>query len=164
MIISLVAAMSENRVIGRDNQVPWHLPDDLKRFRELTIGHTVVMGRRTYESIGKSLPQRKCVVLSRQAEYRLPQVQVVRSWQQALAVGADQEELFVVGGADIYTLALCAADRIYLTVVHAHVAGNTYFPALDLEQWQAVCSKFHPADKQHAYAFTFTDYTRLGKR
>jgi dihydrofolate reductase len=156
MIISLIAAMSENRVIGSDNRLPWHLPEDLKRFRALTRGHPVIMGRKTWDSIGgKPLPQRDNIVLTRQPGFAAPGARVFSSLNAALedlrnSLPADAE-VFVIGGAEIYRLALPIADRIYLTVVHRTVAGDAFFP-------EVPAARFKEAARDCRGEFSFVDY------
>ena len=164
MKVSLIAAMAENRVIGRDNTLPWHLPDDLKRFKQRTEGHVVIMGRKTFESFGRPLPDRRSIVVTRNREYRPQGAEVVHGLDQALAIARDagEAEAFILGGAEIYGLALPQADRIYLTVVHAEVAGDTFFPELDAARWKLVEDERHEADDRHAHAFTFRCYDRAG--
>ncbi len=128
MIISLIAAMAENRVIGRGNTIPWDLPEDRKRFREITMGHPVIMGRKTFESIGRPLPGRKTVVLTRSRDYRTEGCAVAHSLQQALAECAGADEVFVCGGGEVYREAMPLASRIYLTIVHRVVEGDAHFP------------------------------------
>lgn len=128
MIVSLVAAMGENRVIGRGDALPWHLPEDLRRFRELTWGHTVIMGRTTYLSIGRPLPNRRMLVLSRSPSFRPSGVESFPGIDAALAACAGEEEVFVCGGAEVYRAALPRADRIYLTVIHREYEGDVRFP------------------------------------
>jgi len=161
VIVSLIAAMAENRVIGRDGGLPWRLPDDLKRFKRLTIDHTVIMGRKTFDEVKQPLANRRNVVISRNPEFRPHGVTVVPSLAEALALGATESEVFVIGGGEIYRMALARADRIYLTVVHAVVEGDTYFPPFDASAWVLEAETHHPADEKHAYSFTFRDYSRL---
>ncbi|MGZ3688556.1 MAG: dihydrofolate reductase [Bdellovibrionota bacterium] len=132
MKISLIAAMTEERVIGRENRLPWQLPEDLKRFRAITSGSPIVMGRKTYESIGRPLPNRRNIVLTRQAGFSAAGVECVRSLAEAFALCEGAREIFVIGGAEIYTLALPEADRIYLTLIRKSFEGDAFFPALDL--------------------------------
>lgn len=160
MKISLIAAMSENRVIGRDGALPWHLPADLARFKSITTGQTVIMGRKTFESVGKPLPNRRSIVISRNGEYRCEGVVVVHSFDEALEHRTGQEEVFVLGGQAIYELALPRADRLYLTLVHASIDGDTYFPPFDPSEWALVEDEPHEADDRHAYAFSFRRYDR----
>ncbi len=130
MIISLIAAMAENRVIGRDNTIPWHLPEDLKRFREITMGHPVIMGRKTFESIGKPLPGRKNIIITRIPDYRPQGCIVAHSLPDALGQCPDSDEVFICGGGEIFQEALPFANRIYLTVIHEEFEGDTYFPVI----------------------------------
>ncbi len=130
VIISLIAAMAENGVIGRGNAIPWDLPADLKRFREITMGHPVVMGRKTFESIGGPLPGRKTVILTRRGEYRAKGCMVVHSLREALDACAGSSEVFICGGGEVYREALSLASRIHLTVVHLKVDGDTFFPEI----------------------------------
>lgn len=161
-IVSLVAAMAENRVIGRGGGLPWRLPDDLKHFKRLTVDHTVIMGRKTFDEIKRPLANRRNVIISRNRAFRPPSVTVVPSLEEALALGATEREVFVIGGGEIYRQALPLADRIYLTVVHAQVEGDTWFPVFETtDGWVLEEETPHPADDRHAYSFTFRTYRRL---
>lgn len=160
MIVSLIAAMAENRVIGRDNGLPWRLPRDMRRFKRLTTGHAVVMGRRTFETLPAPLPDRRNVVLTRDRSYRRTGVAVVHTLEAALAAAAGSDEVFVAGGADVYCLALPVAERIHLTVVHASLPGDTYFPEFSMEQWRLTEDLRFEADKRHAFAHSFRRYER----
>jgi dihydrofolate reductase len=161
MIVSLVAAMAENRVIGRDGGLPWRLPDDLKHFKRLTVDHTVIMGRKTYDEMGRPLANRRNVVITRNPDFRPAGVTVVPTLEEALALGATESEVFVIGGGEIYRLALPRADRLYLTIVHASIPGDTYFPPFDETAWAIDREEFHPADDRHPHGFTFRTYLRL---
>ncbi len=161
MIVSLVAAVSENGVIGRGNGLPWRLPADLRRFRALTLGHTIVMGRRTFESIGRALDGRRTIVVSRRPDYRPDGVDVVPGLAEALRPEPGETERFVVGGGEIYREALPLADRLYLTIVHAEVEGDVVFPPLDPDGWEVVSEERHPADDLHPFPYTFR---RLDRR
>ncbi len=130
MIISLIAAMSENRVIGRHNTIPWRLPDDLKRFREITLGHPVIMGRKTFESIGRPLPGRKNIIVTRNTDYHPEDCIVAHNLREALEECADSEEVFICGGGEIFREMLPMAERIYLTVIHEEIEGDTFFPTI----------------------------------
>jgi dihydrofolate reductase len=160
MRIALIVAMGRNRVIGVDGDLPWRLPDDLKHFRELTMGKPLIVGRKTYESIGGPLPGRFMIVLTRQEEYAAPGCVVVRTPQEALDVAGEAEEVVIGGGAAIYALYLPLAERIYLTEVAAEPAGDTVFPELDPEAWREVSRESHPADQRHAHAFDFVTLER----
>lgn len=150
--------MAENRVIGRDNALPWRLPSDMKHFKELTIGHTVIMGRKTYDSMGQPLVERRNVVISRDPGLAYDGAEVVSSLDDALGLAAGEDEVFVAGGAEIYRLALPRADRIYLTVVHTAVEGDTHFPEFDMEEWQLAEDVRHESHARHQYAFSFRLY------
>ena len=164
-IVSLVVAMAENRVIGRAGGLPWKLPDDLKHFKRLTVDHTVIMGRKTFEEIKHPLANRRNVVISRNPDFRPQGVTVVPSLAEALALGATEREVFVIGGGEIYRQAIPQADRIYLTAVHARVEGDTWFPAFEAEAgWALEEETHHPADDRHAYPFTFRRYGRIRGR
>ena len=136
MIVSLIAAMAENRVIGRDATLPWRLPRDMRRFRELTTGHAVIMGRKTYDTLGKPLPDRRNLIITRDVSYEASGARVFHTLEHALREASNDEEVFVAGGAEIYALALPRADRIYLTVVHAILDGDTYFPEFAINDWR----------------------------
>ncbi|OOF06709.1 MULTISPECIES: type 3 dihydrofolate reductase [Salinivibrio] len=159
MRISLVAAMANDRVIGKDNQMPWHLPADLAWFKRTTLGHPVVMGRKTFESIGRPLPKRINVVVSGDADFAPEGVTVVRSPEQALEVVAGYEEVMVIGGGTIYQAFLPQADRLYLTFIDLDVDGDTRFP-----EWGTGWSKIevgtHPVDEKNAHPLTFTVWDR----
>jgi dihydrofolate reductase len=158
--VSIFVAMSENRVIGRDGDLPWHLPADLKRFRALTTGHTIIMGRRTWQSIGRPLPQRRSIVLTGRSDFRPQSADVACSLDEALTLAAGDEEVFVIGGAALYRAALPSAERLYLTMIHAQVEGDVRFPEVDLESWQLVEDERHEADDRHLYPYSFRRYDR----
>jgi dihydrofolate reductase len=159
-LISLLVAASENGVIGRDNGMPWHLPADLKHFKALTLGKPVLMGRKTFESIGRPLPGRTNLVLTRAAGWSVPGVIVVADLDAAIGVAGPAPELVVAGGAQVYALALPRATRIYLTRIHAVIDGDTHLPQIDGGQWQEVCRELHPADMRHPYAMSFVTLER----
>ncbi|MDY7095722.1 MAG: dihydrofolate reductase [Acidobacteriota bacterium] len=161
--IHLIAAMAENRVIGRDNQLPWRLPADLKRFKAATMGHVLVMGRKTYESIGRPLPGRRTVVLSRDDGYRPEGVEVASSLPRALELAGEQE-VFVAGGGEVYRRALELADDVLLTVVHGEVEGDAFFPPLDPAVWELAEEEHRPADERHAWDLSFQRYIRRDAR
>ncbi|MFH1145885.1 MAG: type 3 dihydrofolate reductase [bacterium] len=160
MIISIIVAMSLNRVIGKDNKLPWHLSADLKHFKELTTGHSVIMGRKTYESIGKPLPKRVNIVLSRNTVFP-NDVITVKSLQEALAMVEDNQEVFIMGGASVYQEALPLASKIYLTFVQANITGDTYFPEIDMNVWQEVKKHNFPSDQQNPYCYSFVVLQRI---
>jgi dihydrofolate reductase len=154
MTVSLIGAMARNRVIGRNNALPWHLPSDLRRFKALTLGHAVVMGRKTFEAIGRPLPGRQNIVISRQPSFSAAGVEVARSLPEALE-RARGEDVFVIGGGEIFEQAIPLADRVYLTVVDDEVEGDVWFPELDGEAWRVTHDEPHPADERHAHAYRF---------
>jgi dihydrofolate reductase len=167
MRVSLIAAVAANGVIGRDNDLPWSLPADLRLFQTLTMGHTLVMGRRTWESFATPLPGRRIVVLTSRPEWqpegRPEGVEVARSLDEALARARDSgdPEAFVAGGTEVFREALPRADRIYLTRVEAEVPGDTFFPTFDLTDWKIVEEDHHEADADHSFPFTFQILDRL---
>jgi dihydrofolate reductase len=154
-VITLIVAVSDNGVIGRDNTLPWHLPDDLKRFKRLTLGKPMIMGRKTFESIGKPLPGRRNIVVTRDTNYHHEGVEVVHGTGQALEATADAPEVMVIGGAELFRLFLPSAGRIHLTRVHGTIDGNVMWPALDIRQWEVIEREQHEADERHAHAMTF---------
>lgn len=158
--LSVIVAMAKNRVIGADNRIPWHLPAELKLFKNVTMGHHIVMGRRTWESINRLLPGRTSVIVTRQSDYSVPGAVVVHTLQEALAAGASDEEVFVIGGAELFKESLPLADRLHLTVVDTEPAGDTYMPPVDFSQWRAVSSELHPADARNPLAYEYTLYER----
>ncbi len=158
MRLSLIVAMADDRVIGSGGDLPWHLPADLKRFKRLTMGHHLILGRKTFESIGKPLPGRRMIVLTRGDGARLPkEVQAASSLDAAIRLARERndDEVFVAGGASVYREALDHADRIHLTRVHATVAGDVFFPDVDWAGWELLSRDDHPADKRHEHAFSF---------
>jgi len=160
-MISIIVAMSENRVIGRAGALPWRLPDDLKRFKSLTMGHPMIMGRKTFESIGRPLPGRDTIVITRNPGWSRPDVRTANSLAEAIALAGDGGgEVFIVGGGEIYREAILDADRIHLTLVHAAIEGDAFFPVIDDDEWAVVDEAHHPADAGHPYAFTFRTLDR----
>ena len=153
-MISLITAVSANGVIGRGGELPWHLSDDLKRFKQLTLGKPIVMGRKTFESIGRALPGRQNIVLTRQSEFAADECDVVSSIDAAIAASGDAGEIVVIGGSEIYKLFLPLAERIYMTRVQIDVDGDVRFPELDDELWQETERENHDADDLNEYEFT----------
>lgn len=146
MNISLIAAMAKNRTIGKDNTIPWHIPGEQVRFRELTTGHTLIWGRKTYESIGKPLPRRKNIIVTRNPHYQAPGCKIAPSLQKALdMVDPQEKEVFIGGGEELYRWALPHAQRIYLTVIHKEIEGDTIFPEFSLSLFQEVARKENPS-------------------
>lgn len=164
VMLSLIVAMAENRVIGKDNRIPWHLPADLAYFRETTMGHTVVMGRKTFESIGKPLPGRKNVVLTRNRDFEADGVTVIHSLEELMRLDDHQEEeVFVIGGAEVYALALPIAQRIYLTLIHTSVEGDSYFPRWEEKEWRLVSRRTGDRDQANPYQYEFLLFERVPK-
>ncbi len=157
-IVMLVAA-AENGVIGSDGNMPWHLPDDLRRFKDTTMGHPIVMGRRTWESIGRPLPGRTNIILTRDPNYTTEGGHAATDTESMLRHAGDDDTVMVIGGGEIYRMLLPATDEIHITRVHAHVDGDTTFPSLD-DRWVKVGSEYHDADPRHAYAMTFETWRR----
>jgi dihydrofolate reductase len=163
MTIALIAALDENGAIGVDNTLPWHLPDDLKRFKRLTLGHTMLMGRRTAESLGRALPGRRHLVLTRHGAVPFDGMEAVPDLTVALAMTAG--DMMVIGGGEVFALTLPIADVLHLT--HVHVAlprADAHFPPYDRSRWREIAREAHAADEKHAYAFDFVDYVRDGAR
>ena len=159
MNLTIIAAMSQNRVIGRNNDLAWHLPDDLKRFKDLTRGHHVIMGRKTFESVGRPLPGRTNIVVTNQKDYKAPGCIIVHTLKEAIQKAENDSQPFVIGGGKIYALPI--SDTLELTYIHAEVEGDTYFPEVDTNKWQIVAKESHQADDQHEYAFDFLTYQRV---
>lgn len=164
--LAVIVAAAENGVIGRNNALPWHLPEDLRYFKRVTMGKPIVMGRKTFESIGRPLPGRTNIVISRNEHYRAEGVRVVSSLDDALDLAEDialidgVDELMVIGGAAIYAEALPRAELLYLTQVHAEVEGDTYLPAIDLEQWREVDRESFSAEPPNPYDYSFVRLER----
>ena len=158
--LSLIVAMSENSVIGRDGDMPWRLSADLRRFKQLTMGHPLIMGRRTFESIGRLLPGRSTIILTRNADYQVPGALMAADLDAALTLADDEQEVFIVGGGEVYRLALPRVDRLYVTRVHIELPGDTTFPEVDWDAWSVTRSCRHPADERNQYAYTFYEYQR----
>jgi dihydrofolate reductase len=166
MIVSMIAAMAENRVIGKNNDLPWKLPDDMKYFMETTKGHHCIMGRKNYDSIPEKfrpLADRTNIVVTRQQHFEAPGCTVVNSLESALEIAAEnnEPETFVIGGADIYRLGLPYANRLYLTEIKAPVAGDIFFPVFDKKEWREISRIPHDADERHKYAFDFVVYEKI---
>ncbi|MFA7095676.1 MAG: type 3 dihydrofolate reductase [Gammaproteobacteria bacterium] len=154
--ISLIVAMDRNRLIGADNGLPWRLPADLKYFKSITMGKAIIMGRKTYESIGRPLPGRTNIVVTRERGYQAPGCIVVHSIDEALARPECGDEVMIIGGASFYEQMLPRADRLYVTFIDAEFAGDTYFPAFDLDAWREIRREDHEPDEQNRYRYSFT--------
>lgn len=170
MSLALIVAKARNHTIGRDNKLPWYLPNDLKYFKQVTLGKPIIMGRKTYDSIGKPLPGRTNIVITRQSDYRPANqndsVRVVDSFEAAqqlaeqILIVNGQSEAMIIGGAEIYRLALPMVDRMYITEVHAEVEGDAFFPEFDQQQWQTVAREDFAAEGPNPYDYSFVVYQR----
>lgn len=158
--VSIIVAMANNRVIGRNNQLPWHLSEDLKHFRALTMGHHIVMGRKTYDSIGRPLPGRTTVIVTRNPDYFAADTMVVNSVHAAINAAHDDDEVFIIGGAEIIRYALPIANRIYLTEIKKDFEGDTYFPVLDMDAWKEVARESHRVEGPEGFEYHFVTYDR----
>ncbi|MFL6559494.1 MAG: dihydrofolate reductase [Bacillus sp. (in: firmicutes)] len=160
-MISFIVAMDENRVIGKDNQLPWHLPEDLKFFKRVTMGHPIAMGRKTHESIGRVLPGRENIVITRQVNYQSEDCTVFYSIEDFVKNSKKQsEEIFVIGGAEIFNETFEFADRLYITLIHEKFAGDTFFPEFDRSKWELVSSEKGLMDEKNPYDYEFKIYER----
>ena len=160
-MISMIVAMADNRAIGKDNQLLWHLPDDFKHFKAVTMAKPILMGRKTYQSIGKPLPGRQNIVISKDQTFAADGVTVVNSIEAALDEVKTDGEVMVIGGASFYQQMLPLAEKLYVTHVHQSFDADTFFPKIDAEQWRVVDSVEHTADEKHAYRFTFITYQKV---
>jgi len=158
--VSIIVAISVNNAIGKDNQLLWHLPADLKHFKEITTGHPIIMGRKTYDSIGRPLPNRRNIVITRQKDLTIANVEVVHDLSEAIALFKEDEEIFVIGGAEIYKHALVYSNKIYLTTVHQEYEADTFFPELNAEEWETTHQEYHSTDEKNNVAYTFSTLER----
>lgn len=160
-MISFIVAMDKNRVIGKNNQLPWRLPEDLKFFKRVTMGHPIAMGRKTHESIGRVLPGRENIVITRQKEYRSEDCTVVYSVEDFVQYSEKQsDEIFVIGGAEIFNETFAYADRLYITLIHEEFAGDTYFPEFDVSNWELISCEKGVKDNKNPYDYEFRIYNR----
>ena len=161
MPISIIVAASQNNVIGKDNQLIWRLSADLKRFKALTTGHYIIMGRKTFDSIGKPLPDRTSIIITRQADYKAEGCIVVNSLEEALAKVPADQEAFIIGGGTIYKEAIDKADKLYLTLVHGKFKGDTFFPKVDSKVWTSLKREDHMPDAKNEHAYSFIDFDKI---
>ncbi|MEC0252619.1 dihydrofolate reductase DfrA [Bacillus halotolerans] len=159
-MISFIFAMDANRLIGKDNDLPWHLPNDLAYFKKITSGHSIIMGRKTYESIGRPLPNRKNIVVTSAHDSEFPGCTVVSSIEDVLQTTSDTEECFVIGGAQLYTALFPYADRLYMTKIHHRFDGDRYFPEFDESKWKLVSSEQGTKDEKNPYDYEFLVYEK----
>jgi dihydrofolate reductase len=160
MILSIIVAFDQNRVIGKDNKLPWHLPADLKHFKSLTMGHHMIMGRKTYESIGRPLPGRTTVIITRQKNFVAPGCVVAGSLDEALALIKNDDEVFVIGGAQIFEIAMKKCNKLYTTLIHHRFNGDTFFPEIDSDKWKETSRRDFTADEKNAWDYSFIDYEK----
>lgn len=159
--ITLIVAAAENNAIGKGNRMPWHLPNDFKYFKEKTLNHSVVMGRKTFESIGKPLPERRNIVMTKNTNYLHEEVDVANNIDELLLYCRDEREIFIIGGAEIYKQTLPLAHKVLLTRVHTTVDGDAFFPELPANEWKLISAKKHEKDDRHAFDYTFEVYERI---
>lgn len=159
-MISFIVAMDKNRVIGKENQLPWHLPADLQFFKRVTSGHVIVMGRKTYESIGKPLPNRTNVIITRQADFQAEGCLVFHDVDSLMAHFSKEEELFVIGGAEIFSLFMPNVDRMYITLINHEFEGDTYFPEIDGSEWEIIHQEKGVRDEKNPYDYSFITWQR----
>ena len=156
----MIAAASENNALGKNNELVWHLPNDFKRFKNLTSGHHIIMGRKTFESFPKPLPNRTHIVISRQEDYNPEGCIVVNSMEKALEICPKNEDSFIIGGGEIYKLGIPFSDKIELTLVHHNFEADAFFPEINLEEWEILHSEFQPKDEKHLFDYTYLTYNR----
>lgn len=159
-MITLIAAAAENNALGKDNQLVWHLPNDFKRFKEITSGHYIIMGRKTFESFPKPLPNRTHIIITRQKNYKVENCIVVNSIEKAIAVVPKNETIFIIGGAEIYNQSIDFADKIELTRVHANFEADAFFPEINLNHWKLIQEEKHLKDDKHNFDFTFQTFVK----
>ena len=162
-MISLIVAASANNVIGAQGELPWRLSDDLRRFKDITMSKPIVMGRKTWDSIGRPLPGRQNIVITRQQDFSADGCDIAGSVEEALSKAGDAAEVMVIGGSEVYALFLPSADRLYLTRVHAEVEGDAFFPAISETEWRLADEEHHGADERNEFAFSFQRFERAGK-
>lgn len=159
-MITLIAAAGENNELGKDNDLVWHLPNDFKRFKKLTTGHHIIMGRKTFESFPKPLPNRTHIVITRNKDYKKEGAVVTHSMESALEIAKNDNEIFIIGGGEIYTIGLEYATKIELTRVHSNFDADTYFPEIPSEDWKLENEEFHDKDERHKYSFSYQTFLR----
>ncbi|MFI2741098.1 dihydrofolate reductase [Zhouia sp. PK063] len=159
-MITMIAAAAENNALGRDNDLVWHLPDDFKRFKQLTSGHHIIMGRKTFESFPKPLPNRTHIVITRQKDYSKEGCIIVHSMEEALTLCKNDEQPFIIGGGEIYKIGLPFAEKIELTRVHSSFEADAFFPEIHEKDWKIAASMYHPIDEKHKYDFTYLTYLK----
>ena len=159
-MIILIAAVAENNALGKDNQLVWHLPNDFKRFKTLTSGHHIIMGRKTFESFPKPLPNRTHIIITRQKNYKYEGCLIASSLEKAIEMAPKNEDIYVIGGGEIYKQSIEIADKIEITRVHSSFEADTYFPEIDSDKWKLVFEEHHKKDEKHNFDFTFQTYLK----
>ncbi len=159
-MITLIAAVAENNALGKNNDLLWHLPKDFKRFKEITSGHYIIMGRKTFESFPKPLPNRTHIIISRQKKYNPEGCIVVENLEKAFEICPKNEDIFVIGGGEIYRQTIAIADRLDITKVHSSFDAEVFFPEIDMTIWKLEFEEFHPKDEKHQFDFTFRTYIK----
>ncbi len=160
-MIVQIAAVAENNALGKDNKLVWHLPDDFKRFKQITSGHTIILGRKTFESFPKPLPNRTHIIVSRQQNYKVPKdCYVVDTIEKAIEMSPKTEDVFIIGGGEIYKQSLHLTDKIELTLVHTLCEADTFYPEINENDWKIEFKEFHPKDEKHNFDFTFITYIK----
>ena len=159
MIVAIIVAIGENNAIGKNNQLLWHMPNDLKHFKDVTSGRTIIMGRKTFDSVGKPLPRRRNIVVTRQ-DITIPGCEVVKSIEDGLALCKGEDEVFIGGGAEIYQLAMHLTDRMYLTIIHQNFDADTFFPEIDYKQWKETAREDYQPDEKNPYPYSFITLER----
>ena len=159
MIVAIIVAIGENNAIGKNNQLLWHMPNDLKHFKDVTSGRTIIMGRKTFDSVGKPLPKRRNIVVTRQ-DITIPGCEVVKSIEDGLALCKNEDEVFIGGGAEIYKLAMHLTDRIYLTIIHKVFDADTFFPEIDHKEWKEVSREDYQPDEKNPLPYSFITLER----
>jgi dihydrofolate reductase len=156
MIISLIAAMTPDRVIGKNNQLPWQMPADLQHFKKITLNKTIIMGRKTYQSIGRPLPQRRNIIITRDKNFMAPGCEIFYSLEQVLDALHAEPEIYIIGGAELYAQTIDRAHCLYLTYIHAPILGDSFFPEWNINDWLEISREFHLADEKNPYDYTFS--------
>ena len=159
-MITLIAAVAENNALGKDNKLLWHLPDDFKRFKNVTSGHYIIMGRKTFESFPKPLPNRTHIIITRQKNYTFPDCIIASNLENALELAPKNEAVFIIGGGEIYKQSIDIADKIELTRVHSSFEADTFFTEIDPEKWKLILEESHKKDEKHKYDYTFETYIK----
>lgn len=163
-MIILIAAVAQNNALGKNNSLLWHLPNDFKRFKEITTGHHIIMGRKTFESFPKPLPNRKHIIITRQENYFFESCIVVSNLEEAIAVCPPNQDIYIIGGGEIYAQSIAIADKLDITRVHQDFEADVFFPEIDLNVWELQLETFHPKDEKHLFDYSFQTYIRRSRK